>query len=139
LAVTTASSGLSRVGVVPLALPDGTTAPLVPLGQSTVEVVGKRVVEVAPGRTQALLTLRDPQTGQVHYRLSVLRVELKPGADPQGLAQSLPGSRLDFGNQAYALLELEPEKLAAAYRQLQGDSRVRAVSLKPYTPPAHPK
>ena len=51
----------------------------------------------------------------------------------------MAGSRLEFSNQAYALLEVEPEKLDAAYRQLLGDSRVLSVNLKAYTPPALPK
>lgn len=53
LLVTAASAAVRRVRALPLAPPEGMAAPLLPLGHSTVEVVGKRAVEVNPGRTQA--------------------------------------------------------------------------------------
>lgn len=137
--VAAASSVTRRVRALPLALPEGASAPVVPWEQGVVELVAKRSVEVAGGRSLPLVTLRDPSTGQLHYRLSVLRVELKPGTDALSLVQALPGSRLDFSNQVYALIEVEPEQLAAAYRQLQGDPRVQGVALKAYTPLPRPK
>ncbi|MBQ0934532.1 hypothetical protein KAK11_04250 [Ideonella paludis] len=134
-----ASSVTRRVKARPLALPEGAPTPWVLLGQDRVELLAQRPVEVAAGRTQPLLTLRDPVTGQVHYRLSVLRVELTPGADAASLAQALPGARLEFSNPGYALIEVVPEHMPAAFKQLQADARVLSVGLKAYTPPARPK
>ncbi len=99
-------------------------------------VMGTRAAGTKEAPDQALLLVRDEESGQVDYFQSGLQFKLKPGSDLEAFIKERSNMVKLFANADYATVTVDAARIAAEFTALQNDPRVAYVGFLKTKAPA---